>query len=75
METDFEFNIEEYGEKLGDTSAKGWTLEINKVSYNGKPAKWDIRPWNGDHSKMGKGIALNTKEIHALQDFLNNKMV
>lgn len=68
---EFEFEIIEKGTKLGETTAKGWTLEINKVSYNGNEAKWDIRAWNGDHSRMGKGISLNYSELAKLQEFLN----
>ena len=68
---EFEFEIVESGVKLGETSAKGWTMEINKVSYNGKPARWDIRSWNGDHSRMGKGVSLSEQEIKNLYTFLS----
>ena len=27
------------------TSKSGWTKELNLVSYNGKPPKFDIREW------------------------------
>lgn len=40
------------------TSEKGWSLEVNRVSWNGNPAKIDIRPWSPEHDKMGKGITL-----------------
>lgn len=70
---DFEYVIEESGVKLGETSAKGWSLEINKVSYNGKPAKWDIRAWNADHSRMGKGVSLTDDELDNLAQFLSQR--
>lgn len=70
MTKEFEFEIVEFGTKLGETSAKGWTTEINKVSFGGRPAKWDIRPWNEDHTKMGKGIALTDEELNKLKEYI-----
>ena len=40
----------------------GWATELNVVSWNGAESKYDIRRWNSDHSKMGKGITLTRKE-------------
>lgn len=70
MAKTFEFEIVELGVKIGETSSKGWTLEINKVSFNGNPAKWDIRSWNADHSMMGKGVCLTEEELNNLRKFL-----
>lgn len=53
-------------------SAKGWTKEINLVSWNNYPAKYDIREWDPDHFKMGKGVTLNAEEIKELRDILNS---
>ena len=52
-------------------SAKGWTKEINLVSWNKYPAKYDIREWDPDHEKMSKGITLSKEEIKELRDILN----
>ena len=52
-------------------SAKGWTKEINLVSWNNYPAKYDIREWDPEHVKMGKGVTLNAEEIKQLRDILN----
>lgn len=64
------FNIEE---NIGEISsnAKGWTKELNLVSWNGGTAKYDIRDWSPDHEKMGKGITLTKEEALALRDLLN----
>ena len=35
------------------TSHKGWTKELNLVSWNDKESKYDIRDWSPDHEKMG----------------------
>ena len=40
------------------TAGNGWTKEANIVSWNGGPAKLDIRDWNPDHQKMSRGITL-----------------
>ena len=59
-------------ETLGviSTSSKGWTTEVNRVSWNDKPAKIDIRDWSPDHEKMGKGITLTDEEAQALKEIL-----
>mgnify|MGYP001184919942 CR=1 FL=1 len=49
------------------TSKSGWTKELNVVSWNGGPPKYDIREWNEDHTKMSKGITMNEEEIGQLR--------
>ena len=48
----------------------GWTKEINLVSYNGAPPKYDIRTWDPNHEKMGKGITLTKEELTQLESVL-----
>ncbi len=71
MADDFSYDIVE---ALGviSTSKSGWTTEINKISWGGRPAKYDIRPWAPDHQKMGKGLSLTGDELKALKEFLNS---
>ena len=52
------------------TSAKGWTKELNLVSWNGRDAKYDIREWSPEHDKMGKGITLSDDEVAKLKEIL-----
>ena len=66
---EFSFEIEE---KLLVLSDKGWTKELNRVSFNGAPAKYDIRTWSPDHTKMGKGITLSNEEFQVLVDAFKN---
>jgi hypothetical protein len=49
---------------------RGWTKELNMVSWNGRPPKFDIREWAPDHEKMGKGVTLNADEAAALADMI-----
>ena len=52
-------------------SAKGWSKEINLVSWNDREPKYDIREWDPEHEKMSKGITLNRDEVIKLRDCLN----
>ena len=52
------------------TSPKGWTKELNLVSWNGKAPKYDIRDWSPDHEKMGKGVTLSNEEAKELYKLL-----
>lgn len=52
-------------------SSKGWSKELNLVSWNDKDPKYDIREWDPAHEKMGKGVTLSKDEIVKLRDFLN----
>ena len=53
-------------------SKKGWTREINLVSWNGAAPKFDIRDWGPNREKMGKGIALSAEEVSKLKEILDN---
>lgn len=52
------------------TERSGWTKEINLVSFNDAPPKYDIRSWDPDHEKMGKGISLSREEMQTMLDAL-----
>ena len=52
-------------------SPKGWTKELNLISWNGKDAKYDLRDWAPEHEKMGKGVTLSVDELKKLSDILN----
>ncbi|MED4920123.1 PC4/YdbC family ssDNA-binding protein [Heyndrickxia faecalis] len=67
---DFKYEIKETIGTISE-SPKGWTKELNLVSWNGKAPKFDLRDWAPEREKMGKGITLNTDELKALKDLLN----
>ena len=54
------------------TSPKGWTKELNLISWNGKGPKFDIRDWAPNHEKMGKGVTLNEEELAELKKLIQN---
>jgi len=67
-------NIEyEIVEELGVISerTKGWTRELNLISWNGGAPKYDVRDWAPNHEKMGKGITLSKEEAESLKDLLS----
>lgn len=61
------FEIVEHFGIIGK-DAKGWTKELNRVSWNGNQAKYDIRNWDEDHLKMGRGITFTKQEALELKN-------
>ncbi len=51
-------------------SDKGWTKELNLVSWNGGKAKYDLRDWAPEHEQMGKGVTLTEEEAKQLYEIL-----
>lgn len=68
---DIKFEVKENVGVLSE-SAKGWKKELNLISWNDKEAKYDIRDWDSEHKKMGKGITFSNDELKKLRDILNN---
>ncbi|MCR4741883.1 MAG: hypothetical protein K5866_03310 [Treponema sp.] len=70
MADDFSFSIEK---NLGIISEGkgGWNIELNLVSWGGRPSKYDIRSWSPDHQKMGKGSTFSKEELISLKNLLN----
>lgn len=54
----------------GDTSK-----ELNRVSYNGSPAKYDLRSWRraDGEEKLLKGLTLTEEEASVLKEALNSR--
>jgi hypothetical protein len=52
--------------------SKGWTKEVNIVSWNNRKPKVDIREWDENHEQMGKGITLNKEDIEKLKEWLKD---
>ncbi|MDR0334294.1 MAG: YdbC family protein [Methanomassiliicoccaceae archaeon] len=69
---EFKYEIVERIAVLSESS-KGWTKELNLISWNGREAKYDIREWSPDNEKMGKGVTLTDEEIVQLKKALNGR--
>ena len=55
------------------TSSKGWTKELNLISWNHREPKYDIRECSPDGTKMGKGVTLSNEEVSFLKQALNTR--
>ncbi|MCL2143395.1 MAG: YdbC family protein [Methanomassiliicoccaceae archaeon] len=66
---EFKYEIVERIAVLSESS-KGWTKELNLISWNGREAKYDIREWSPDNEKMGKGVTLTDEEVSQLKKAL-----
>ncbi|NLC95799.1 MAG: hypothetical protein GX676_08975 [Bacilli bacterium] len=64
----------EIKEKLGilSESSKGWVKELNIVSWNEREPKYDLREWNPEHTRMGKGITLTKEELLQLKNIIDD---
>ena len=47
--------------------------ELNLVSWNGREPKYDLRDWDENHTRMGKGITLTKEEVEKLQNLRNKE--
>ena len=66
---DIKYEVKESYVELS-ISPKGGTKELNLISWNGATAKFDIREWDPDHEKTGKGVTLTTEEAETLYELL-----
>lgn len=69
--TEIKFDILQELGAIGQGS-KGWIREVNIISWNNRKAKIDIRDWDNEHEKMGKGITFSNDELKALKSLLNS---
>ncbi len=69
---EFRYEITEKIAVLSESS-KGWTKELNLISWNDRDPKYDIREWSPDHAKMGKGITLSDEEVAILKKALDSR--
>ena len=51
----------------------GWNKEVNLVSWNGGPAKYDIREWSDNHEHMSRGITLTEQELARVMNHVLEK--
>ena len=60
--------------KLGVLSdgARSWRKELNVVAWNEREPKLDIRDWDEQHTRMGKGVTLTREEGAKLHEYLGS---
>lgn len=67
--SDLKYEIKKSIGVIGE-GTKGWKKEVNLVSWNERKPKLDIRDWDENHVKMGRGITLSRSEVEELKKLL-----
>ena len=49
-------------------------MEFNRVIWNGRDPKYDIRAWGPNREKMGKGITLTEDELRKLKELIDKEI-
>lgn len=68
---EIKFVITEHLGELSVSQSTGWIRELNLVSWNGRPPKYDIRDWEPSHERMKKGLTFTEQEVIQLKEILN----
>lgn len=66
---DIKYEIVEHIATLS-TSDIGWSKEVNKVSWNDAEPVIDIRNWNEEHTRCGKGVTMTSEEYEKLKEVI-----
>ena len=53
----------------------GWIKELNFISWDNREPVYDIRTWNSDHSKYGKGVTITQGEMKKLQELIKDTLL
>ena len=58
---------------IGDLSKSnnGWTKELNLISWDNREPVYDIRTWDAEHTKHGKGVTKTMNQMVALKELLS----
>lgn len=68
--SEIKFEIEEFIAPLKESDKHDWCKGLVKISWNEKPATWDIRNLNLAQNRVGSGICLTSEEVDRLTDIL-----
>lgn len=60
---------------LSENQKTGWTKELNLISWNGAPAKYDLREFSADRKKLSKGITLTVAEMDRIKDAILSGLI
>lgn len=51
-----------------------WQKHLTLIKWGKNEPKYDIRPWNEDMTKMGKGITLDDAELFDLMTLIESAL-
>ncbi len=52
-------------------SDKGWSREVNVISWEGAASRLDIRDWSQNKERSSKGITFTRSEVEKLKELLS----
>lgn len=53
---------------------KGWKKQLKVISWNDAEPKYDLRAWNPEEDRSGKGLTMTLDELKALGDIINTEL-
>lgn len=56
--------------EVGEPSPSNWVCELNVISWNSRPVKYDLREWAPQHTRSGRGITLSLNQLLCLFEVL-----
>lgn len=62
----FDYEIVEIIATISENNTGNYSLELNKISFNGTAPKIDLRKWNKQTGRMLKGVTLTDEEAKTL---------
>ena len=62
---EIKYEITEHLGVISETT-RGWTREVNMISWNGREPKIDVRDWSQENKKMSKGLTFTVEEVKEL---------
>lgn len=71
MANDVEFEIIK---DFGSFGEGKWQKHLALVKWGTNDPKFDVRPWNDDMTKCGKGITLNDSEAYDLMTLIESAL-
>lgn len=70
MNKEFSYEVVEHIATLSENPSGNYTVELNRISFNGAAAKLDLRKWDRLNDRMLKGITLTDEEAENLKEAL-----
>lgn len=66
MANTLQYEIKEHIATIAEHGGGDYAVELNFISFNGAPAKYDLRKWDKRGNRMLKGVTLSREEAEAV---------
>lgn len=66
MRDKIQFEVVEHIATVAEYTGGEYALELNYISFNGAPAKYDLRKWDKAAGRMLKGVTLSAEEAETV---------